>query len=576
MTSYLFRNFEYPVNTIDASIVIILIEKMLKPFCLIICFFLNIYSVCGQGGLNKDLSVYDQVVASAGDSIAKYKQLLSASHRAGDLETFKNYGEIILRIAETNNLKDDQISALVYLAIYYQQIDQYEESLSKYLEAEKMSTTLPKNSFSRILVQVNLGNLYNHIENYEKVKTSMKKVIELAAYQQNPDSFIISAYNSLGTANLNQGNYSEALEYMYKVKNLAEKMNRNDKIIGALINISECQRYLGQYDLAIDNSQKALDRIDEKESVELEASALVIMGISQYLLNQPIQALPNLKKARNISTDGNFLNIKMESHQYLAKTYEALDSLKKSLEEQKIYIKTREQYLKTLSKAQRLRVENESKTKSAIITEQQKSIIFLSREKQLYIFAGVVLMILLIVSSIIYRNKRRKLAEESLQLQGDKLLLKNENEALKDKLNALAQKIQKKETGTLKPKKSSLNIEEQQKYMELILNYMEDEKPFLDHDVKQSDIADNLKMSVHLLSEVLNVCFQKNFNNFINLYRVDTAKKLMKNPKYENYKILSIGYEAGFPSKTSFNRVFKNLVGLTPSEFQKQHFPAID
>ena len=88
---------------------------------------------------------------------------------------------------------------------------------------------------SRILVQVNLGNLYNHIGDYENVKTSMKKVIDLAAYQENPDRFTISTYNSIGTANLNQGNYEEALVYMNKVKELAEKMDSNDKIIGALL-----------------------------------------------------------------------------------------------------------------------------------------------------------------------------------------------------------------------------------------------------------------------------------------------------------------------------------------------------
>ncbi len=555
---------------------------MSKPLlCLIVCFYLNILPLYTQDAVNENLSLYDRVIASPKDSIAKYKQLLSASYRTGDLEAFQKYTHIIFHIAEANELKEDQISALVYMAIYHQQIDQYDESLERYLEAEKLSESLPENAHSRILVQVNLGNLYNSIEDYEKVKTSMKKVIELATHQKNPDNFIISAYNSLGTANLNQGNYSEALEYMYKAKDLAEKMNRNDRIIGALINIAECQRHLGKYDEAIENSQKALNRIDKNESIELEASANCVMGISYYLSHRPTKALTALKNARDLATQGNFLNIKMESHEYLAKTYETLDSIKNSLKEQKAYTETREKYLKTLSKAQRLKLEKESETKSDIISQQNESILFLSKEKQLSIFAGVVLIILLIVSSIIYWNRRRKLAEESLQLQGDKLLLKNENEALKDKLNALAKKIQKqgvpeKEIGIEQPKKSSLSQEEQQQYMELILNFMEEEKPFLDHEIKQSDIADKLKMSVHLFSEVLNVCFQKNFNNFINLYRVDTAKKLMKNPKFEHYKILAIGYEAGFPSKTSFNRVFKNLVGLTPSEFQKNHSLATD
>ncbi|WP_062053628.1 AraC family transcriptional regulator [Aquimarina longa] len=548
---------------------------MLKIFSLIFCFYLTVYSVSAQDQKEIDLSQFNQVISSPQDSITKYKKLLSASHRTGDFKAFKNYSQIILHIAIANDLKEERISALVYMAIYHQQIDQYDESIVKYLEAEKLSESLPENSFSRILVQVNMGNLYNHIQDYEKVKSSMKKVITLASYQENPDRFIISAYNSLGTANLNQGNYSQALKYMYKVKDLAEKMNRNDKIIGALINIAECQRYLKQYDQAIENSKKALDKIDENESVELIASANVIIGISRYLSNQPIKALPNLKKARNIAGEGNFLNIKMEAHQYLAKTYEALDSIKKSLQEQKAYTNTREKYLKTLSKAQRLKVEKESENKSDIISEQQRSIVFLSKEKQVYVFVGVFLMIVLIVSSIIYWNKRRKLAEESLQLQDDKALLKNENEALKDKLNTFAQKIQKQEsvkgnTRTQQPKKSSLSREDQQKHMKLILNYMEEKKPYLDHEIKQSDIANKLDMSVHLFSEVLNVCFQKNFNNFINLYRVDTAKQLMKEPKYQHYKILAIGYEAGFPSKTSFNRVFKNLVGLTPTEYQKK------
>ena len=118
-------------------------------------------------------------------------------------------------------------------------------------------------------------------------------------------------------------------------------------------------------------------------------------------------------------------------------------------------------------------------------------------------------------------------------------------------------------------KKSSFSAEEEQKYMTSILNYMEKEKPYLNHEINQSDMAKNLHMSVHLFSEVLNICFKKNFNNFINLYRVDTAKRLMRDPKFAYYKILAIGYEAGFPSKTSFNRVFKNLVGLTPTEYQK-------
>lgn len=548
---------------------------MLRENCIFLLFLLIGITTHSQDTLNLSSSVYNQPITSPVDSIQKYKTMAVTAHRSGDFNTFKKYGQIILNIAKANNLQEEQISALVYLAIYHQQIDEYEKSLARYLEAEKLSDSLPENSFSRILVQVNLGNLYNHIGDYENVKTSMKKVIDLAAYQENPDRFIISAYNSIGTANLNQGNYEEALVYMGKVKELAKKMDSNDKIIGALINIAECHRHLEEYEKAIENSENALNRINENESEDLTASANVVIGISLYLSNRPEEALPKLLLARNIAAKGNFLDIKMEAHDYLSKTYESLDSLKSSLDEQKAYTETREKYLKTLSKAQRLKLEKETKDKTKIIENQEQSISLLSKEKQVYIFIGIALIILLITFTLIYWNHRKQLALEAQELKNNKALLENENIALKDKLKSLAVTIEQQKNSKINPNNSqekitSLTSEDQETYMKKILDYMEKEKPYLDHEIKQSDMADQLDMSVHLFSEVLNVCFKKNFNNFINLYRVDRAKQLIRNPDYIHYKILAIGYEAGFPSKTSFNRVFKNFVGLTPTEYQKK------
>jgi len=362
---------------------------------------------------------------------------------------------------------------------------------------------------------------------------------------------------------------------MNKSKDLAIKMGRTDYIIRMFINISDCQRQLGQYENAIKNSQEALNRITKKESVESKALAKFSMGVSYFKLKNPTQALPLLTETKNIAQEGSFLKIKMEAHQYLAKVYESLDSIKNSLEEQKAYTATREQYLNTLSEAQRLKIERESESKSEIINKQQKSISFLSKEKQFYLFLGVIISILFVISSFIYRNKRKKLTKESLQLEAGKLLLENENEALKDKLNTFAEQLLTQQavaenTSKEKQKKSSLTQEDEHTYRVAILNYMEAEKPYLDPEIKRSDIANSLNMSVHFFSEVLNSCFQKNFNNFINLYRVDRAKQLIRDPKFGHYKILAIGYEAGFPSKTSFNRVFKNLVGVTPSEYQKR------
>ncbi|WP_346883483.1 tetratricopeptide repeat protein [uncultured Algibacter sp.] len=548
-----------------------------KNFLLFILHAFSYSFISAQNGQDSIPNSYKQVFIHAQDSVVKYTELSKKVYRTGNLEAYKTYSNILLTIAKTNHLRDAEIRALANLAIYHQQTAQYDVALTMYLEAKKLTDSLDNTSYSKIMVEANLGNFYNATGKYTLAKTTMKELVELINIHHKgkdyKDQFLATCYSAMGTAALYEKNLDEALGYMTHVKDLALKFKSNDMIIKSYINISDCHRHLKQYDKAISNATKALDRITKTESTESEALAKFIIGASYIDLNQPNKALPLLKDVKDIAKQGHYLKIKMEVHQHLVKVYESLNLVEDAFEEQKAYSLAREAYLNTLSKAQRIELEKESKTKSSIINKQQKSIAFLSREKQFYIFFGIILTLLLIISSMVYWKKRKRLADESIQLEGDKILLQNENEALKDKLNALAVRVKQKEQLVnhdvqIKSQKTSLSQAEQHMYMNKILEYMEEEKPYLDHEIKQSDIASKLDMSVHLFSEVLNACFEKNFNMFINLYRVDKAKQLIKKPEYAHYKILAIGYEAGFPSKTSFNRVFKGLVGLTPSEYK--------
>ena len=67
----------------------------------------------------------------------------------------------------------------------------------------------------------------------------------------------------------------------------------------------------------------------------------------------------------------------------------------------------------------------------------------------------------------------------------------------------------------------------------------------------------------------------KNFYDLINGYGIEEAKRLLLNPRNRNYTILSIGFEAGFNSKTTFNPVFKKFTGLTPTEFRNTQSDAV-
>lgn len=70
----------------------------------------------------------------------------------------------------------------------------------------------------------------------------------------------------------------------------------------------------------------------------------------------------------------------------------------------------------------------------------------------------------------------------------------------------------------------------------------------------------------------INIEFQQNFYNYVNQHRIKYAENMLKDPEESEESILMIAYNSGFQSKTSFNKAFKSINGLTPSEYRKHHF----
>lgn len=105
---------------------------------------------------------------------------------------------------------------------------------------------------------------------------------------------------------------------------------------------------------------------------------------------------------------------------------------------------------------------------------------------------------------------------------------------------------------------------------EKLLQYMEEHKPYLNAELSLTELARQLDLSRNQLSYLINTYKNENFYTFVNTYRVDEVKQLFASPKHQHYTILTLAYEAGFSSKSSFNRIFKSITGSTPSEYQKK------
>ena len=122
-----------------------------------------------------------------------------------------------------------------------------------------------------------------------------------------------------------------------------------------------------------------------------------------------------------------------------------------------------------------------------------------------------------------------------------------------------------------KYKSSALTPDIAAQYMGRLLNHMESKRPYLNPDLRLSDLAEELNIPKHQLSQVINQKLELNFFDFVNQYRVELAKQQLTDDRLAHVTIQGIAMESGFSNKASFNRIFKKFTDLTPSAYIKQH-----
>ncbi|WP_288788911.1 helix-turn-helix domain-containing protein [uncultured Elizabethkingia sp.] len=94
---------------------------------------------------------------------------------------------------------------------------------------------------------------------------------------------------------------------------------------------------------------------------------------------------------------------------------------------------------------------------------------------------------------------------------------------------------------------------------------------FRNYDLTLDLLSAQTSINKYQISEMLNGYKHKSFYSYINEYRIEYFKHIVNKAieKDEDINFLSLAYEAGFKSKSSFNRYFKEINGETPSEYYK-------
>ncbi|MFS4467827.1 helix-turn-helix domain-containing protein [Maribacter sp. 2210JD10-5] len=413
--------------------------------------------------------------------------------------------------------------------------------------------------------QYNVGMLYVRMKNYERSEYYLNQSLQNALkFRDTAKAATISS--GLVNVNLRQKEIDSAEFYLSKVHDFKKDSQKNQ---------DNYVYFKGEIALEKEAFQEALSYFEKSLKLAMVSKnrrgfALAInkLAYASLRLERPERALQYLNRTDSLFKP--YSDMERDSLYYA--TYTQLGDSEKALLYFKEFQRIKDSTL-ALKKVYAVNaIENANRNReSLLVIERQQGLLkgYLERNKFLSILIGIGILVFGFFLALLYIRKRSVDREKDF-IENQYRQVSETNLDLKNKLERVSKKIQEKRKERPKGKyqRSSLSDDERKSIMNTLLSYMEQEKPYLDTEFSQKALSDQLDISSHHLSEVLNINLGKNFYSFINLYRVEEAKNIIENDS-ENLTMIAIAYDSGFNSKASFNRVFKEVTGSTPSVYKE-------
>jgi YesN/AraC family two-component response regulator len=181
-------------------------------------------------------------------------------------------------------------------------------------------------------------------------------------------------------------------------------------------------------------------------------------------------------------------------------------------------------------------------------------------KKQQILIISIFLILILSITFIIFANRKYKELKSSYR----EIFRKNIE---LDKLNLkLSQTEEKLETD-----KNGNGIKDEEKIYKKFKELLEKEKIYKQPDISASKLAKKLNTNTSYLSVIIHNRFDESLKTVINKYRINEARRLLTSPEYSKYSIEGIAEEVGYHSRSTFYQSFKQITGLTPTQYLENY-----
>jgi len=518
-------------------------SNLIKKILLIFIVFIATYSSYSQN-IEKIDSLNKLIENSEQNKLADLYIKLSKVYSFVLFQTSEKYAKKAIYYAKLNN---DSVN-LIYAYRVVGAVKKYQNHLDSAIYYFTLAKQVAKNANLNIEEAISSSNIAlvfaNKLEFDKALSVYMEALVVIEA--SNNLQYVAQIYNNIGLIYTYKKDYKNALLYYNKALSIKKEKNDFSSYAISLSNIAEVYYLQNQIDSAIVNYNKAIEiftQYDNKYNISFTSINIAELYLSEadyekaYLYIN--QALSYAKEIKN-------KDLEKTCYKYLSQISKKKHDYKLALKYHELYKNISDTIIQNqnnkLLTDLKVKFEFEKKEKSLLLQKEKIN----QQQNLLFIFIIGFAIVLFLLIYVILQKRKLLFAGKNLVKQNINILTV-ENELAKYKKNTSA---------SLKT-----NL------IDKILNLVENEKVYLDTELTIFKFADILKINKSYISQEINTRFKKNFNQFINDYRVAEAKRLMILPENEKLTIAAISQKSGFKSVTAFNRAFKNITGVTPSFF---------
>lgn len=552
----------------------------MKKSILFLFFSLSVSSLIGNTGLKErmdSLQAYIAIDPVKADSLGR--ELLAEVREARNIEMYPRIyyllgviqyyqGNFLLSI---NNYKEalnyinaktqSEIEAAIWnnLGVVYELSENYVEAIDFYQKSLTYAIN-KSDSLSIFQSRLNLGLLYTKVADYESSEAYLLDAYRYFSATQDPYNTALALQNMgilYKTTNRDteaKKCFKDAIDIVQTLDNPVGLASLYNDYLYYLLLIEDYQTF--ETELPVFN-----DLLSKINNEYLEAAANATKGYYVYSRKK------NYAEARDLFLSSIEVFSQYEAVQTLEDIYPKLANCYFRLGQPDLASEWLDKFIVFLSK----KYADESAEKIAELravheVEQQKTKTLLlqnkiTQQKKNTRF-WIVLSLIFIVSSIIttyllitIRKKEKKLVLSAIELNS---MVNQEENAAKEK---------NPEDKPVLDQQEALSKMQFNQLFARIKRYVVNEEKYLDPNLKIIDIASALGTNERYISQALSEGGNTRFNSFINFYRINRAKSLLRNS--HNITIGEVATRSGFSNQSSFQRKFKELTGVTPLTFQR-------